>query len=55
MPPPLPDPPVPWGGELVRDLGTGALVQRPFPGAPVVSLSGTHYLNPHTNTWERIR
>lgn len=47
--------PSPWGGELVRDPGTGALVQRPFPGAPVVSLSGTHYLNPHTNTWERLR
>lgn len=23
--------------------------------APVVSMSGTHYLNPHTNTWEEIR
>lgn len=22
---------------------------------PVVSLSGTHYLNPYTNTWEPMR
>lgn len=22
---------------------------------PVVSLDGQHYLNPYTNTWERIR
>jgi hypothetical protein len=27
----------------------------PLPEPPVVSLSGTHYLNPHTNTWERMR
>lgn len=27
----------------------------PLPPPPVVSLSGTHYLNPYTNTWEPFR
>lgn len=38
-------PEVPWG-QL-----------QPPPGlqVPVVSLSGTHYLNPRTNEWERFR
>ena len=40
-------PDVPWD----RMQAPPGLPQAP----PVVSLSGTHYLNPHTNTWERMR
>ena len=44
-----------WPVAAVLGRRTVTRTPSPYGPPPVVSLSGTHYLNPHTNTWERMR
>lgn len=46
------------GWPIAAVLGRRTVTRGPSPDSipvPVVSLSGTHYLNPRTNEWERFR
>jgi hypothetical protein len=46
------------GWPVAAVLGRRKVTRSPEPRripVPIVSLDGQHYLNPYTNTWERMR